>query len=275
MVDDEAAATVTGSGEHVVIRKLTTDDLVTSLGLGLRDFKSAPRIGLLFGGVYAVGGMVVVALIVALGMPYLGYPLTMGFALIAPFICAGTYEVSRRRERGAPVTWDTVVGAVWRRRGKDLGWLALVTAFTLIIWVDFAVFLFLLFYGLHIPSIPELVVSIFTTTQGFAFAVIGNLAGAVIAFFVFSITVVSVPMLTDRDVDFITAMTTSVRCVIANPFVMMVWAALIGFLLGLSILSGLIGLFVILPVLGHASWHLYRRVVGGLDPALATSPPSS
>jgi uncharacterized membrane protein len=264
MVDDKATAPVpaerTERGEHQVVRELTIDDLVTSLDMGLRDFKSAPRIGLFFGGIYAIGGIAIVGLIVYFGMPYLGYPLAMGFALIAPFICAGTYEVSRRRERGAEVTWSNILGAVWRRRGKELGWLALVSAFTLIIWVDFAVFLFLLFYGLHIPSIPELVVSIFTTTQGSAFAVIGNAAGAVIAFFVFSITVVSVPMLTDRDVDFITAMTTSVRCVIANPRVMVAWAALIGFLLGLSILSGFIGLFVILPVLGHASWHLYRRV---------------
>jgi uncharacterized membrane protein len=266
MVDDKGTATVpaarTERGEHEVIRELTIDDLVTSLGMGLRDFKSAPRIGLFFGGVYAIGGMVVVALIVYLGMPYLGYPLTMGFALIAPFICAGTYEVSRLRERGEPVTWGAVLGAVWRRRGKDLGWLALVTAFTLIIWVDFAAFLFLMFYGLHIPAMHELIVNIFTTNQGFAFAVLGNAVGALIVFFVFSITVVSVPMLADRDVDFITAMTTSVRCVVANPRIMAAWAALIGFLLGLSILSGFIGLFVILPVLGHASWHLYRRVAG-------------
>jgi len=154
-----------------------------------------------------------------------------------------------------------VLGAVWQRSGRELGWMALVTVFTLIIWVDFAIFLFLMFYGLHMPNVQELFVEILSTQQGIVFALVGNAIGALIALFVFSITAVSMPLLADRDVDFITAMITSVRCVLANKVQMLAWAVLIGLGLGFSILSGFIGLFVVLPVLGHASWHLYRRVI--------------
>ena len=261
MSDAQSLATPATRRPTLDIRQLRRDDLADVLQAGWRDFKAAPLYGLFFGGVYALGGMAIVSLFLFLHMPYVAYPVTMGFALIVPFVAAGTYEVSRRLERGEPLSWGAVLGAVWRRGGKDLGWMALVTGFTLIIWVDFAIFLFLMFFGLHIPTVGELLVAVATTGGGILFALIGNALGAVIALFVFSITVASFPLLADRDVDFVTAMITSVRCVRANPAQMIAWAALIGLLLGFSILSGFIGLFVVLPVLGHASWHLYRRLV--------------
>ena len=224
------------------IRTLKRDDLVYVLGQGWRDFKNAPLFGLFFGGVYACGGWLILSLVFRFNAPYVGYPLLAGFALIAPFVAAGTYEVSRCLERGETLVWSAVLGAVWQRGGKDLGWMAIVTVFTLIIWVDFAIFLFLMFFGLDIPSFHELIV-------------------AVIATFVFSITVVSFPLLADQDIDFITAMITSVRCVRTNGAHMIAWAVLIGLMVLFSVLSGLIALFVVLPVLGHASWHLYRRLI--------------
>ena len=128
-----------------------------------------------------------------------------------------TYEISRRLESGEPLSWAAVIGAVWSRAGKELGWLALVSLFTLILWLDFAVFLFLMFYGLNIPSLPQLFANIFTTAYGMTFLLVGNGLGAIIALFVFSITAISPPLLVDREVDFVTAMTTSVRAVLANP----------------------------------------------------------
>ena len=244
-----------------MIRTLKRDDLVHVLGQGWRDFKNAPLFGLFFGAIYACGGWLILALVFRFKAPYIGYPLLAGFALIAPFVAAGTYEVSRCLERGDALTWAAVLGSVWGRGGKELGWMAVVTVFTLIIWVDFAIFLFLMFFGLDIPSFQDLLIVLLSTQHGLIFVLVGNVVGAVIATFVFSITVVSFPMLADRDIDFITAMITSVRCVQTNPAQLIAWAVLIGLMLLFSILSGLIGLFVILPVLGHASWHLYRRLI--------------
>ncbi len=243
------------------VNTLKRDDLIDCLLQGWRDFAAAPLYGLFFGGIYALGGIALVALFLALHLPWIGYPLTMGFALIVPFVAAGVYEVSRTLERGETLSWGRVLGAVWSRSGKDLGWMALVTVFALIIWVDFAIFIFLMFYGLHIPTVSELVIAVLSTGRGLTFALVGNLLGAVIAMFVFSITVVSFPLLVDRDVDFVTAMLTSIRCVMKNPAQMIAWALLIALFLGASILSGFLGLFITLPVLGHASWRLYRKLV--------------
>jgi len=248
-------------GARLEIRTLKRDDLIVCLLQGWRDFVAAPLYGLFFGGIYALGGVILLALFLALRLPWIGYPLTMGFALVVPFVAAGTYEVSRTLERGEALSWGKVLGSIWSRSGKDLGWMALVTVFALIIWVDFAIFLFLMFYGLHIPTVNELVVAVLSTSRGLLFALVGNLLGAIIAMFVFSITVVSFPLLVDRDVDFVTAMLTSLRSVLNNPLQMIAWALLIALFLGASILSGFIGLFITLPVLGHASWHLYRKLV--------------
>ena len=262
-----AEAATDGTGElatgraRLEIRELKRDDLIDCLVQGWRDFAAAPLFGLFFGGIYALGGMALMALFLALQLPWIGYPLTMGFALIVPFVAAGTYEVSRTLERGETLQWNSVLGAVWSRSGKDLGWMALVTVFALIIWVDFAIFTFLMFYGLHIPTVNELVIAVLSTSKGLLFAIVGNVLGAIIAMFVFSITVVSFPLLVDRDVDFVTAMLTSIRCVLKNPAQMVAWALLIALFLGVSILSGFVGLFITLPVLGHASWHLYRKLI--------------
>ena len=246
---------------QLTVRPLRFSDLTQSLRQGLADFARAPLYGLFFGGVYAVGGWLIVALVFWLDWPYLAYPLALGFALIAPFVCAGLYEVSRTLERGRILTWAGVLGAVWGRAGKELGWLALVSLFTLILWVDFSWTFFLLFHGLHVPSLREFVVESLTTTAGVSYLVAGNTVGALVAFFVFSITVVTPTLLVDREIDFVTAMTTSVRLVIANPLVMAAWAAEIGGLMALSIATGLLGLFAVLPVLAHASWALYRRAI--------------
>ena len=143
----------------------------------------------------------------------------------------------------------------------EFGWLALVSLFTLILWLDLAVFLFLGFFGAHVPSLPELFTTIFTTTYGMAFFAVGNLVGAVIALVVFSFTAISPPLLADRDIDFVTALTTSVRAVLVNPRTMLAWAVVIGMDLALSFVTLFVALIVILPVLGHTTWHLYRRVI--------------
>ena len=250
-----------GQNAQAEIRSVTTDDLLEVLGLGLRDFTAAPFYGLFFGGIYAVGGWVLILLLVEFDLPFLVYPLAAGFALIAPFIASGFYVISSRLEKSEPLSWGIVFGTVKSMFGRDLGWMALVTGFSLFIWMDIAALLSFGFMGFQIFSFANLFDVIFTTPAGWIFLIIGNAAGAVIAFAVFSYSVISIPMLFDRDIDFVTAMITSVRFVKRNPRVMAIWCLTIAIMTAFSLLSGLVGLLFTLPILGHATWHLYRRAV--------------
>jgi len=243
------------------VRELARNDLWDALVLGWRDFKRAPQYGLFFGMLYAAGGWTVVLLATVSGYYFLAYPLAAGFALIAPFVCAGLYEVSRRLEAAESVSWNDVFGAIRGGGKRDLGWMALVTTFTFFIWIDIAIFLYAMFFGMKAPGPWALIVQIATTQNGLLFFVVGNFIGAIIAFFVFSITVVSFPMLLDRDVHFVTAMITSVRVVKRNLTRMIMWALMIGLMVAFSLLSGLLALVLVLPLLGHATWHMYRRAV--------------
>ena len=243
------------------VRRLARDDLAEALALGWKDFCRAPAFGLFFGGLYMVGGWAIAGLALFSRLYYLAYPLATGFALLGPFVAAGLYEVSRRLERGEPLGWRAVLGAVRKGGTRDLGWMALVTLFAFIIWVDFALFLYLVFYGLHMPAWQDFLLGLFTTLDGFAFFVVGNLCGAAIAFFIFCITMVSCPLLLDRDIDFVTAMLTSLRAVGANRAQMVSWAGMIAMMMCAALLTGLLALLVVLPLLGHATWHVYRRIV--------------
>ncbi len=244
-----------------VVRTLQPDDLWQVLAGGWQDFRAAPRYGLALGGLYVAGGWLLMLLATAAGLHYFVYPLATGFALIAPFVAAGLYEVSRRLETGAPLSWNAVIGAIRAGGVRDLGWMALVTTFAFVLWVDMAFFTYLMFFGLKSPDPWPLLVEILTTPHGLAFLLVGNALGAAIALFIFSITVVSFPLLLDRDVDFVTAMIVSVRAVKANKVQMISWAALIGLFLAASVATGLLSLFLTLPLIAHASWRLYRKVV--------------
>lgn len=242
------------------LKKIAINDLVEVLGDGIRDFRAAPKYGLFLAGLYVVAGWLFIALLAYFNLPYLAYPLAMGFALIAPFAGVGFYAVSEHLDRGKPLSRSTVFAAVKEAASRDVRWMALVTGFALVIWMDIAAFLFFGLMGFNEFG-PDFLQKLFTTPEGLAFVFVGNASGALIALAVFSISVISFPMLYDRDVDFVTAMITSVRLVIENPVTMIVWCAIIGILTGLSLLSVFVGLLVVLPVIGHASWHLYRRAV--------------
>jgi uncharacterized membrane protein len=243
------------------VRPVAVGDILAVLAAGLRDFRAAPLYGLVIGGVYALGGWVLILLLLYFGLPYLVYPLAAGFAFVAPFIATAFYAVSRCLERDETLSWGTIFGSVRRAAGRDLGWMALVTGFALFIWMDIAALLFFGFLGLKAYSAAELLREIFTTPMGLVFFAIGNGVGAVLALTVFSLSVTSFPMLYDRDIDFVTAMIASVKVVMKNPAAMMAWCAIIAALVGVSLLSGFVGLLVVLPILGHASWHLYRRAI--------------
>jgi uncharacterized membrane protein len=244
-----------------VVRRITAADIAESLVAGVRDFQALPLYGLLFGALYAGGGILIVLCLTALGRVYLAYPLAAGFALVGPFVATGLYEVSRRRENGQPVS----IGAIWTTvtSRSEIGWMAFVTVFFFVIWMYQVRLLLALLLGLNVSfsSLHEFITIVLTTNEGLLFLAIGNLDGAVLSLILFSLTVVSFPLLLDRDVDFVTAMVTSVRAVGTSPLPMIGWAAVIVVLLIVSALPYFLGLIVTVPVLGHATWHLYRRIV--------------
>lgn len=244
-----------------VVRTVAARDVAEALAQGMRDFQAAPRFGLVFGALYAAGGLVIVLSVTALGMTYLAYPLAAGFALIGPFVAGGLYEVSRRRELGQPLAFSALWTAV--RSRSEVGWMAFVTVFIFIVWMYQVRFLMALFLGLNasFSSLSEFMTVVLTTQEGLMFLAVGNVIGALLSITLFSLTVISFPLVLDRDVDIVTAMITSIRAVVASPLVMLGWAAVIGVLLVLSVLPFFLGLVVTLPVLGHATWHLYRRAI--------------
>ncbi len=249
------------AGRAVVVRKLQKDDIFNSLVAGLSDFKRAPVYGLAIGGFHAFGGWLAIFFGKISGLHYFTYPFLTGIAIIAPFMAAALYEVSRRLEAGEPLSWSAVLHSVKTSGGRDLGWMALVSLFAFILWIDYAFFLYLIFYGAHMPDPADFLREAISTEKGITFILVGNLVGGLIAFAIFSITVVSVPLLLDRDVDFVTAMIASVRAVKLNPWPLLAWAFTIALFLAFGLLSALLGLIVVLPLLGHASWHVYRKLV--------------
>lgn len=247
--------------EDPAVVAITVDDISAALTDGLRDFRAAPTFGLLVGLVYALGGNLLFWLAASFDLVFLIYPLAAGFALVAPFAAVGIYELSRRTDKGESAGLLDLVGAVPAHARRELAYMALVTAFGLIVWIYAAGFTYALFFGLRPLPADDIVAMIVSTPRGIFFLIAGNLLGAVLATVVFSVSVVSYPMLLDRDVDFVTAMITSIRAVLAAPMVMLGWGIFIATMMLIAIVPMFLGLVVILPWLGHATWHLYRRAV--------------
>ncbi|MEM6908857.1 MAG: DUF2189 domain-containing protein [Pseudomonadota bacterium] len=240
-------------------RDLDLSDLGAALQAGWLDFRSAPAFGLFFGAVFVVAGLVLSYLLFARGEVVWLIPAAAGFPLLAPFTAVGLYEVSRRREMGLPLNWLAILGAV-RGRGDEqilsMGVLLFV-AFGFWIIVAHAIFsIFLVEAGAGSESLAFLL-----TPTGVAMLVVGGIVGALIAFVFYIATVISLPMLVHRKVDFLTAIFSSIQAVVRNFRVLLVWAALIAAALCLAMLPMFLGLLIVLPVLGHATWHLYRRTV--------------
>lgn len=243
----------------VVSHSLTDDDLRAALRAGLEDFKATPVFGLFFAAFYVAGGLGLWFGLIASGQPVWFIPIAAGFPLFAPFAAVGLYEVSRRRETGEPLSWGPILGAL---RGRGDGQLALMAVGVLIafgFWVILARGIFAVFLGQSGIGFDSM--GMLFTLPGLAMLVLGTAVGALVALAMFAITVMSLPMLLDRDVDFVTAMIASVQTVQANPRTMLRWAALIAGLLFAAMIPLFLGLFVVLPVLGHATWHLYRRAI--------------
>lgn len=243
-------------------QRLSVSDIADALGAGWRDFLSAPLYGLFFGGVFTAGGLLAVLLLSWYGAPWMIIPIAIGFPLIGPFAAAGLYEVSRRLESGAPLSWRAVLLTVFAQRERQLGWMAFVVLFVFWVWVYQVRLLLALFMGFRTPStLGGFVEAVTTTPEGMAFLAVGTTVGAVLALILFSITVLAMPLLLDTERDFVTAMIISVKGVLANPLIMLGWGLVVTVLAVLAMLPAFLGLLVIFPLLGHATWHLYRRAL--------------
>ena len=240
------------------LRAIGFNDIGTALRRGLSDFARAPAYGLFFGGVFAAGGIAIYMLLTIYNAPWMIIPIGIGFPLIGPFIASGLYEVSRRLSVGAPLSWKAVLITVFHQRERQMGWMAFVVLFIFWIWLYQARLLLALFMGFSAPSSLEKFLQVVLSTQsGLLFLAVGTLVGLVLALVLFSTTVFVMPMLLDTDIDFVTAMITSVRAVTASPVVMMTWGVIVTGLTIIALAPVFLGLLVLLPVLGHATWHLY------------------
>jgi len=260
---NEAARPVaTTQRAEPTVRPVSIADINEAWAQGLRDFRAAPAYGLVFGGLYAAGGIAIVLGATALGLGYLAYPLAAAFALVGPFAAVGLYEVSRRQEASLALSWHAVLNAIFNRRNGKLAWMGLITVLFFVAWIGLVRVLVVLFLGTHsFPTLDDFLVALTMTSNGLLFLVLGNAVGAILSITLFSLTFVSFPLLLDRDVDVVTAMLTSVRAVIASPVVAIGWAVIVVLLLIVACLPFFLGILVVLPVLGHTTWHLYRRII--------------
>ncbi|MEL6684056.1 MAG: DUF2189 domain-containing protein [Pseudomonadota bacterium] len=248
-----------GSAEKLVVRQITFADIGASLRAGIADFRRAPQFGLFFSAVYVIGGFVM--LWVGAGHVTWTLATSLGFPLIAPFAAAGLYEVSRRIESDEPLEWGGVLGIVWNERTRQLPWLGAVIVIYFLFWTFLAHMIFALFMGLSTMTNVTESYEVFLTPNGIAMILVELGVGAVLAFVLFSMTVVSLPLVLHREVDFVTAMLTSMKTVRMNLFVMVIWASIIAVLSLIALLPWFLGLIVVLPILGHATWHLYRKAL--------------
>lgn len=257
------AQVLTAPSELPEIRDVPVATVPEVLRRGMRDFRRAPAFGLFFSGVYVLGGLVLWLVLAANGHEWWLIPFVAGFPLLAPFAAIGLFEVSRRLEAGAPLIWREVLGVVFAQKDRQLPSMAMVVLMMFMFWVFVAHTIFALFMGTraltNITSSPEVLL---TTAHGVSMLLVGLVVGAALAAVLFSITVIGLPLLLDREVDVVTAMITSVQAVLANPGTMLGWAMTIAVLLFAAMVPYFLGLLVVLPVLGHASWHMYRAVTG-------------
>ncbi len=244
------------------VNALTAGDLRAALNSGFADFRRAPLFGLFFAAFYVIGGLLIVQSLFVWDQSWMIYPVAIGFPIIGPFAAVGLYEVSRRLQTGAPLNWCSILGVVRSQSGKELSWMAFVVLFVFWVWMYQVRLLIAIIIGrMSFSGLGGFAEVVFYTPQGWTFLAVGHVVGAVLSLILFSITVVSIPLLLDRDIDFITAMITSVKAVFASPFVMLSWGIIVTLSVIAAMVPAFLGLFLVLPILGHTTWHIYQKAV--------------
>ncbi len=244
------------------IRKITFADLKDALIKGLEDFKEKPTHLVILAIIYPLA--MVVAVNVAAGYELLPivFPLVSGFALIGPVAAVGLYDMSRQREEGHDVTWEHAFTIFRSPSIFAIVKLSILLGVIYFVWLGVAFAIYRSIYGSVIPtSISDFMWQVLTTPAGWTLIILGCGVGFVFALVVLAISAVSFPLLIDRNVGTKAAVQTSVHAFMANPVTMTMWGLIVAGLLVLGTIPLFVGLAVIMPVLGHATWHLYRKVV--------------
>ena len=251
--------------EHAppVTRRLTMADLSGALRRGWEDL-AAMRSDVMFACMlYPLMGAVLLGLATQGSLTHLLFPVLSGFALVGPVAGLGLYELSRRREAGLEVSWAAMFDVLRSPRFPRIVMLALFNTVIFMVWLLLADMIHAATLGQErVQSLGALLTEAVSTPAGWVMILVGTGVGFLLALTVLAVSVVSFPLLLDRDVSLPVAVATSVKVALENPMVIAAWGLVVAGLLAVGILPALIGLVVVLPVLGHATWHLYRAAVG-------------
>ncbi|WP_142849587.1 DUF2189 domain-containing protein [Telmatospirillum sp. J64-1] len=242
------------------IHKVTADETGRWLAAGWRDLRRSPALSLGYGLSFVAFGYLLLVGLEQVGLGSLFLPLLGGFMLVAPVLAVGLYEISRRLELGDRPDIRTLLA--FRRNGEQIGMMGVALLILTLVWIQLAFLLFALFFSASPPPMESFLLSILTSTGNLPFLLIGTAIGGFFAALAFTISVVSIPMLLDRDATVVTAIATSIQAVLQNWRVMIGWAAMIVLIIGAGMATLFIGLAIALPLVAHASWHAYRGLVG-------------
>ena len=244
------------------VRRIGTADLIDALAKGLDDFKAMPTHVVFLCLIYPVVLLIFARIYAGYEVLPLVFPLLAGYTMIGPLVATGMYELSRRREEGLDISRGHAFDVFRSPSIGSIATLGVVLMAIYFAWLGAAWAIYEAIFGNAAPtSIEEFARQVFTTPAGWTLIIGGSSAGFLFAVVVLTLSVVSFPLLLDRDVGVMTAMQTSVRAVLANPITMAIWGLIVAVALLIGSLPLFVGLSVVMPVLGHATWHLYRKVV--------------
>ncbi|MBM6594087.1 DUF2189 domain-containing protein [Microvirga pudoricolor] len=248
--------------DRIAVRRIGVEDLKDSLRRGFQDFWAMPSHLAFLCLLYPIIGIFFAGLAFGNNLLPLLFPLASGFALVGPLAAVGLYELSRRRERGETVRWQDMTEVLRSPSIGSIAALGVLLAVIFLFWLVIAQALYQSLFGWHAPQSMSLFLQeVLTTRNGWTLIVLGNLIGAAFSVAVFAMSVIAFPLLLDRDVGAVVAIQTSVKAVLANPGTMALWGLIVAGALVIGFIPLFIGLAIVLPVLGHATWHLYRKVV--------------